>query len=252
MNFYQRKKKIALLIYFFKDKKMKAILFCNKRVGSTFLQKAINSHPNIIGIDEVFVNIARRYSIRKSGFVPYVNCDINDPGEYIEEVINKTYENKNTIFKLLYNQIVWHEGLRAYILNKNIPIIHLKRKNLFNQMISFYKMGEENHNPIKVTPKQLFDNIEEAESLNKVHSQIMAKQIGLTLYYENLFGETIDGKTYVSSSQNKAICDFFDVDNVRLYSTTKKKLKKDISIYLPNIEEIKRYFKNTKYEWMIK
>jgi hypothetical protein len=38
---------------------IRAIQFQNKRVGSTFLQKAIDSHTEIMGIDEVFVNMAK-------------------------------------------------------------------------------------------------------------------------------------------------------------------------------------------------
>ena len=56
---------------------IRAIQFQNKRVGSTFLQKALDSHPLIAGVDEIFVNIARMTKIRKSGFIPYVNTTYN-------------------------------------------------------------------------------------------------------------------------------------------------------------------------------
>ncbi|GAG09178.1 unnamed protein product, partial [marine sediment metagenome] len=90
---------------------IRAIQLQNKRVGSTFLQKAIDSHPNIMGIDEVFVNMARKPGMRKSGFVPFLRSDINRAGEYIREVIYKTYPDKHTIFKLMYNQVNEHDGL---------------------------------------------------------------------------------------------------------------------------------------------
>jgi len=76
-------------------------------------------------------------------------------------------------------------------------------------------------------------------------------QIKLTLYYEDIIGETVDGKTYLSNDVNIAICDFFNVKYEKLYSTTKKKNKNDLSVYLPNIEEIKEVFNGTKFSWML-
>ncbi len=230
---------------------MRAIQFSNKRVGSTFLQQAINSHPDMVGIDEVFVNIARKASIRKSGFVPYINSDITNPGEYIEDVIHKTYPDKHTIFKLMYNQMTWHESLRAYIRETQMPIIHLKRRNLVKQVLSFLKMGEYNHDPIVITPQELFKQVEQAENLDKVHSQAMHGQIALTLYYEDLIGEKGFETTYMANNANVAICQLFGVTLYMLNADTKKKLRNDISEYLPNIDEIRKFFKGSKYQWMI-
>lgn len=229
-----------------------AIQLQNKRVGSTFLQQAIDSHPDIVGIDEVFVNVARRKNIRKSGFVPFVNSDIDDPGEYIIKVINNTYPDRNLIFKLMYNQVYYHDGLVEFIKDKNIPMIHVMRKNLVKQVVSFLKMAEYNHNPILITPHEFFTLVEDADFENKFMKNEFENNIKLTLYYEDMIGDTIEDKTYLSNNANIAICGFFKVPQVRLFAKTKKKNKEDISVYLPNINEIKRVFKGTKYEWMIK
>jgi hypothetical protein len=58
-------------------------------------------------------------------------------------------------------------------------------------------------------------------------------------------------KTYLAPNANIAVCEFFQVEQQQLYSTTKKKNKEDISVYLPNIEAIKKRFKGSQYEWMI-
>jgi hypothetical protein len=228
-----------------------AIQLQNKRVGSTFLQQAIDSHPEVIGIDEVFVNVARRQNIRKSGFVPFVNCDIDDPGEYIIEVISNTYPDKNLIFKLMYNQVYYHDGLVEFIKDRNIPMIHVMRKNIVKQVVSFLKMAEYNHNPISITPHEFYTLVENADFENKFMINEFKNNIKLTLYYEDMIGETIEDKTYLSNNANIAVCDFFKVPQFQLYARTKKKNKEDIGVYLPNIGDIKSIFRRTKYEWML-
>lgn len=116
---------------------IRAIQFQNKRVGSTFLQKAIDSHPMIAGVDEVFVNVARKPGMKKSGFTPYVRSDYNgNPGSYLRKVIWDRYPDRAVIFKLMYNQILHHKGLIDIIEGKRMPVIHLMRRNLVKQVIS--------------------------------------------------------------------------------------------------------------------
>lgn len=230
---------------------IRAIIFTQKRTGSTFLQNAINSHSNIIGIDEVFVNIARRTNIRKSGFIPFVNHELETPREYIEDVLYRTYPDENIAFKLLNNQIIFHTGLMMYVISKKIPIIFLKRKNLIKQAVSFYKMAENNHNPIDIAPFQLFLDVKKIKEENEYWYKKLKNNIKLVLNYEDIIGRTEGDKTYLASNANIAICDFFNVKQEMMYSTTKKKNKEDISEYLPNYEIIKKTFKGTEFEWMI-
>jgi hypothetical protein len=229
---------------------IRAIQFQNKRVGSTFLQKAIDSHTDIMGIDEVFVNMAKKPGMRKSGFVPYLRSDLNTPKEYIENVIYRTYPNKHTIFKLMYNQITFHNGLHGYI-NGKIPIIHLMRKNIAKQTISGLTAARTSHNPVSISPDQFMNMVQQADSENKHWANKFKNQIKLTLFYEDIIGKTEGDRTYLSPNVNIAVCDFFGVKQQQLYAKTKKKNKEDLSVYLPNIDEIRKKFKNTKYEWML-
>lgn len=230
---------------------MRAIQFQNKRVGSTFLQKAIDSHPDIMGIDEVFVNMARKPGMRKSGFVPYLRSDAKTPKEYITEVINKTYPDKHTIFKLMYNQIEYHEGLFDYIKRNKMPVIHLMRKNLIKQVISGITAATTKHKPIAITPEQLMLQVKQAKSLNYIWAKKLKDHIKLTLYYENIIGETRFNKTYLANNANVAVCEFFGVRQYQLFAETKKKNKDDISVYLPNLDAIKKHFEGSEFEWML-
>lgn len=230
---------------------IRAIQLQNKRVGSTFLQKAIDSHPDIMGIDEVFVNMARKPGMRKSGFIPFLRSDVNDSGEYIEQVINKTYEDKHTIFKLMYNQVNYHDGLYEYILKNKIPMIHLMRKNIVKQIISGMTAATTEHNALDISPKELKKMVKEAEALNIAWAKAFKDHIKLTLYYEDIIGEQEMDRTYVAHDANVAICKFFGVTSYLLHADTKKKNKEDISVYLPNINEIRKEFKGGRFEWMI-
>ena len=231
---------------------VRAIQFQNKRVGSTFLQKAIDSHPEIKGVDEVFVNVAKKPGMRKSGFVPFVRSDVKDPGEYIKEVVWKTHNDYNVIFKLMYNQIHYHSGLRDFIARENLPIIHLRRKNLVKQVISGITAATTKHDPVVITPKGLYQKVQSAEREAELYVSSLRDQIKLTLWYEEIIGETHDGYTFVNKSTMKKICDFFAVGYFPLCAQTKKKNKDDISVYLPNIDEIRKFFKGSKYAWMVK
>lgn len=230
---------------------IRAIQFQNKRVGSTFLQKAINSHTDVMGIDEVFVNMAKKPGMRKSGFIPFLRSDLNSPAEYMRDVLYKTYPDKHTIFKLMYNQIQHHNGLYHTVADGNIPIIHLMRENIVKQIISGLTAATTKHNPVPIEPDRLLRLVEQADQENQNWANRLKGQIKLTLYYEDIIGKTEGDKTYVSPLENIAICDFFGVQQQQLFAKTKKKNKEDLSVYLPNIDDIRKKFKGTKYEWMI-
>lgn len=232
---------------------IRAIQFQNKRVGSTFLQKALDSHPQIAGIDEIFVNVARKAGMKKSGFTPYVRSDYNgNPGSYLRKVIFDRYPDKHIIFKLMYNQILYHKGLIDIIRGRKMPVIHLMRRNLVKQVISGHNAATTMHDPISLTPQSLMHHVEFADKRNRQWQNEFKDHKKLELYYPDIIGEQKDGFTFVEESANIDICNFFGVDNIPMYTNTKKKNKDDIWVYLPNREAIEKEFKGTIYEWMIK
>jgi len=231
-----------------------AILLNAKRVGSTFLQKAIDSHPDLVGIDECFVNTSTKPTYRKSGFIPYIRPENphKTPESYINHILEHYDDEKVVCMKILYNQLTFHSGLLEY--TQKFPMIHLMRKNLVKQIISFYNMAKENHDPIAITPVQLLEDIRFLDKKNKDIAETFKDQIKLALYYEDIIGTNIkDGnreRTYLSPIANIAVCRSLGVREILMYADTKKKNKEDISVYLPNIKEIREYFKAEKGEWL--
>lgn len=231
---------------------IRAIQFQNKRVGSTFLQKAIDSHPQIVGVDEVFVNIARKAGMKKSGFTPFVRSDYQSAEKYVREVIWSKHPGNHVIFKLMYNQITHHTGgLFSFVHKNKIPIIHLMRRNLVKQIISGHNAATTKHDPVSITPENLLHNVKEADKLNNHWRGFFNEHKKLELYYEDIIGQTINEFTFVEESANIDICNFFEVDHFTLHAATKKKNKNNIWVYLKNREEIEKKFNGTKYQWMI-
>ena len=139
---------------------IRAIQFQNKRVGSTFLQKAIDSHPMIAGVDEIFVNMAKKPGMKKSGFTPYLRSDYHGhAGSYLNKVVFGRYPDKHVIFKLMYNQILHHQGLMDIIKGRKMPVIHLMRRNLVKQVISGHTAATTKHEKINIDANNLFYHV---------------------------------------------------------------------------------------------
>jgi hypothetical protein len=216
---------------------MKAIQFQNKRVGSTFLQKAMDSHPEISSIDEIFVNMARKPGMKKSGFAPFLLSEFNGmPETYLRRAIWNKCES-NCIFKLMYNQIHYHKGLFQFINSKKFPVIHLMRRK---------------HDFIPITASNLLHHVEQADKLDEQWKEQYKNVKKLELFYEDIIGKKESQFTFMSEDVNIAICNFFEVPNTPMFTDTKKKNKSDIWVYLRNREEVEKVFKGTKYEWMLK
>jgi hypothetical protein len=224
-------------------------------VGSTFLQKAIDAHPDIAGIDEIFVNIARKEGMRKSGFRPYKRTTYNGfshPHHYIKQEIWGSYPPiMSVIFKLMYNQIDFHKGLYKFIVDNKLPIIHLMRRNLVKQVISGQNAATTKHDHIRITPDNLLLHVEKMDKLDDQWKNSFKGHEKLTLYYEDIIGVKTNAFTFVEKDVNIAICDFFGVKALPLFTNTKKKNKNNVWTYLKNRKEVERIFKGTKYQWMI-
>jgi len=232
---------------------IKAIQISNKRVGSTFLQNALNSHFDITAIDEVFVNQVVKNGMRKSGFVPHLKYKPTISAEdYIRNVIWSSADN--VIFKLMYNQINHsNRDLENFIIDNDIPIIHIKRRNAVKRIISGHNAGIDNFSKIhKLNPDFLLNEVKKSDDLDKKWTKILKNQSKyLELYYEEIIGRNESFYTYVDSFISDKICDFFEVNRQFLFTTTKKKNKEDIWTYLPNKNGTLQKFRRTEFEWMV-
>jgi hypothetical protein len=222
-----------------------------ERVGSTFIQIAMDGHKEIRSIDEVFVKIARKPGMKKSGHIPFVKVK-HDAEDFIRNVIwEDRGDKKHVIFKLMYNQIIFHKGLYEFIRDEKLPIIHVKRKNLVKQIISGKTASRSGHNYIDITAFDMLEMVIKADGIRKIWSNKFKDHNVLEIWYEDLFGDRVDKKQYMNEDVNKKICDFFGVNNEPMYADTKKKNKDDVWAYIKDKDKILKMFKNTEYEWMV-
>lgn len=228
---------------------VKAIQISDKRTGSTLLQRALNLHPDIRGLDELFVMPGEVKNIKKSGYVPYMfrKPDMR-PENYIKNIIWADEPDKSVVFKLMYNQIENGrvEPIIKFIQKEKVPVIHLIRKNLVKKTISGLSREER-------TPDRLFDEVVRGKRNIRKYKHLFQKLPNyLELYYEDIVGEKVDEKTYLETETNRKLCEFFGVNNIPLYVKSKKKKKEDIWLYLPDRAGVEKRFKGEVFEWMIK
>lgn len=228
---------------------MNAIQLQNKRTGSTFLQVALNSHPDIVGFDEVFVNRAK-FGIKKSGINPYVVTTYNGFSQiegYIKGEIWGRHPGKHVTFKLMYNQIDYHKGLRGFIRDNKIPIIHLMRRNLVRQVVSYIKQTKIE---TFLTPDSLFRHVVNADQEASKWESEFYDHKRLSVFYEDIIGKTEGEFTFVAPGYNRDLCDFFGVSHRSLLADTKKS-NTNIWDYIPDRQGAIDKLKGTKYQWMI-
>jgi hypothetical protein len=151
----------------------------------------------------------------------------------------------------MYNQIDFHKGLYKFIVDNKLPIIHLMRRNLVKQVISGQNAATTKHDHIRITPDNLLLHVEKMDKLDDQWKNSFKGHEKLTLYYEDIIGVKTNAFTFVEKDVNIAICDFFGVKALPLFTNTKKKNKNNVWTYLKNRKEVERIFKGTKYQWMI-
>lgn len=232
-----------------------------KRSGSTFLKYALNSHPDIKLLEEIFVNKPKHPPsdtyLKKWPIIPYKNyCKYYgkiSPNEYLYKILNSPIHQYNKVIglKVMYNQFNISFPME---LLKNYKIINLRRKNLIKKIISEANAHKTDFFVIKeLTPTNLFHRVQSQEKFEKfILNKIQRINNNfISLWYEDIIGETIEEKTYINSNINKIICDYLNVKNIPMYSLTKKKNTYSMFDYLPDKQGTINIFKNTKYEWML-
>lgn len=241
---------------------IKGVQISAKRSGSTFFQWALDSHPEILSLGELFVNSPKHppnpKKLKNFRYLPYKNYIRYYP-EYsgIETYLNKIWDdNKDkslVSFKLMYNQIKKSRNFEDIISDNNMYIIHLRRGNLIRHVISSRNSSKTDFFVIQeLKPKKLMSMVKEYEKLQNYWTEILSKYPNyLEVFYEDVIGESKDGYTYISKEVQNRICSFFNIEDIPMYTNTKKKNKYHFLEYLPEPKNTIELFQNTKYEWML-
>jgi hypothetical protein len=213
---------------------MNAVILCNKRTGSTFLQEAMDSHPAIKAFDEMFMVYDKETERRGHKLYRTMRNDYTIT-EYLDWLYLQT-DKPNTVFRLIYeHNDYW--TVMPHI--RQSPIIHLLRDPVDVTVSHFCKLSKPDER-VYADPKMfklmlgLERNIQ-----NNYRKAIKHHNKVLEIRYEDVIGhregerENIsnvgmlnirsDQVTYLKEGINKKICDFMEVDNIPMHSNVTKK-----------------------------
>ncbi|MCA9917730.1 MAG: sulfotransferase domain-containing protein [Anaerolineales bacterium] len=230
----------------------KFIILAQERTGSIWLQRLLDSHPEIECVGELFNNSAQvRQTIRK---VARPIADNEPPVPYLNEFVYKAYPApvQAVGFRLFYEH-GWHRTwmpLWHYLRDEGVKIIHLQRRNLLDRYLSFQlamrsniwiklKDAPDNHNaPIVLDPQDCFNNIKYSEQLRAERAEFFSNNLVLNVAYEDLQAD-FDGETAV-------IQQFLGVSPQALTAKTKKQTTKQKRELIANYDELRDLVKNNQ------
>jgi len=218
---------------------MEFVLLSNKRTGSTFLQEALDSHPQVTALDEMFM-VSTKITERR-GYELFKTKKINESmniRQYLEWI---SQQGDNTCFRLIYNQDqTWN--VLPKIKDRNMKVIHLVRDPIdicVSLLCKFKHIQPED--TVKANPDEFVTMVIKQTALRDTYRDKLAK-LSLPNYemsYSNMFGKTegevenvklvgsfnirSNQKTYLNENINKNICEYLGIDNVPMYSNVTKK-----------------------------
>jgi len=241
---------------------MKAVLLSDKKTGSTFVQYAMDSHPDLECYDEMFLI---KHGNRKRRGQTLFKTMKKEKKMSVDQYLKWLYsQSSNVCFRLMYPHDM-HYNVLPQIMKMNIPIIHLVRENHFKKVIAKYTGGKIMNEKIDIKPIDLIYSIKESiNRVKKYESKLKNYPHVFKIKYEDMI-DSVDGEinmkkvkklggsniksnviSYMNKGYSKMICDIFGVDNRDLYSNVTKKNKENILDCLIYKKKIKRALRSHK------
>jgi LPS sulfotransferase NodH len=217
------------------------IILSRSRTGSNLLVSFLNSHPNIVTKGEIFVNLNKR-----------------NYNEILSEVFSpQPYSVKAVGFKIFYYHPLDDNsgGIWDYLINqKNLRVIHLKRRNILRTLIS-RKIAEIQDVWTITDPASPNNNKQKSVSFTVNELERMFIQTRewetrgdkmfrdhklLTIYYEDMIAYPEDNF--------RRLADLFAVPYTSPKTNLVKQNPEKISDLLINFEELKSAFVGTEWQ----
>ena len=239
----------------------KFIILCRSRTGSNYLVSLLQSHPQIRAFGEVFTN----YDKIHWGYPGYDSHQIlelrqDKPIDFLNKIVYRSFlTNVSAVgFKLFYNQANYgkQKAIWDYLrYDKNLKVIHLKRKNVFQAHVS-HKLAEKTKEWISINIRanpwktesiwldyadclQIFEQTKYWET---EYAKLFANYPDRIheLYYEDLANNT--------EEVTQKIQDFLGVEHRSLAAYTKKQSSVPIEQQVVNYLELKTKFQGTEWQ----
>jgi len=237
---------------------VKFVILTTQRSGSTFLWRYLDSHPEISSHGEMFLKSLQRSdgypAYWKSGLIKRMNhfyAPDRSVRNYIDHFLSTCEKHKAAGFKLMYNQLSPYPELERWILNENVHVLHLIRKNILKMILSretaarrqLYHNTEKNTQKLKVplAAQSLIKDIGEVEKEVEYHRDKCSNVPYLEIYYEDYFQNIVE--------RTQVLLDFLGIEqNNNMHCELKKINTESLRDIIENYDEVEGVLKGTPYE----
>lgn len=240
----------------------KCIILTSQRSGSVFLQKYLQSHPEICCHGEVLLGLGGPAGCEPPGFLNrhrrsrlawawiFSGAAIF-PNRVIDRTLEASPDSGAVAFRGMYNQLQRESIVNHLLEIPDLKVIHLMRDDLLRQYVSRKQMhhrynlhgkgSAHTNKPIKLNAISISPSAALAEmtfmarSREKLHQAFEnnGNEI-LTLHYERLLG----GGT-VEEVDRKRLCEFLGVSDFEMTSNLVKMSKAPLEEVVDNFEDLK-------------
>jgi hypothetical protein len=242
----------------------KFIISCAARTGSTFLVHLLRSNPKILCHGEVISldkvgNLTGTYGKKRREIPDYAEAlhheFINEPERFIYSSIFDSQGHRTTGFKYKTDESLSPEyGAYTDIIadDKDIKVIHLKRRNLLDQYISHQVvlkqsgvtllLGNERPEiePFECDIGHVTKYFKDVVRREKASAELYEAHRFFNVNYEDLVADIN------TAHSRRDIQRFLEVKVVPLTSHTKKIIS-DSNTLVTNIDEVLEHFSNTAF-----
>lgn len=242
---------------------MKFILLTDNRTGSTLVQEALNSHPNLGVESEILCFHAPETSWacqerQKLAKEMYFGKHLKGLNEYSDLIplINRIFQKFDGFKIHRRNQIACDNPAWVYLANKpDLKVIHLIRRNKLLQYISLMRSnksqvwhvdanGQKPELPkVHIDVNAAWNLMRSWEIEEEYFKNLFAFKDNITIYYEDLLKNTHNVLAYVQG--------FLGVEMQELLVAYQKVNPDNIDDMVENVEEVRSYFSKTNYAWML-
>jgi len=250
-----------------------------QRSGTTVLRQSLAQTDAFHDYNEIFHHIAGDNKYNFFNFLrsdpKYYQLYLYPSSDNLENLVTAYFDflkgncHKKFFFvDIKYNSThhfnpIWYDPLSKpkmfdFLAKLNIPILHIKRENLFEQSLStvvanqigkwhITKDEQIEDKKFKVHPQNLYSKMLRLERLYNIFNDYLADYpIQQTIYYEQMFS----GEQF-SDHCKKAIKDLCGYEIDPKTELTLKKINPSPSSRLSNLSELRNFFAKTRFKDMV-
>lgn len=248
---------------------MNFVVYADKRTGSSFFMECLNSHPDVMCYDEMFMIRGGLKKRRGQFLYKYKKSESKKKNYGINDYLDFLYSDKekSSGFRLMYPQDDYFKVM-PFIKKRDLPVIHLIRKNTLKMVMSKKTKGIFKPTKSYYNPDSLIADIKNHKRKERLaRKQLKGYDKKITVYYEDMIGRSEGEKgdvkkfgafnlksnmtTYLDEKISIDICKFLNIEERELFCNVTKKNSNNVWDYIQNEKEVKKALKDNGYEDML-